>query len=415
MVDIVIKNDDIQKIRECLSRHENTIISTFIRETSYSLDDVRMLWYDMIKFIENFLDLAKTMLNIWKRESTLYQKWEFNSVYNRVPWGKVLICSPGNAPIPLVPIMLLSFSAIGNEVILSPSKKTLNTAKLLFECIDRCIGSKIKITFYDKGCKNAVKEYVETGKVNLLYFQGGSKFRNEIYSTAYSNGVDVIFEGEGNVVAIVDEDYPIEDAAKKIFSAKKFCGGQMCTSPNVVFVHNGVLNAFKKLFSDLSAECKHIPVMKMEQIKWARSLIDNGKLQGHVKEAYPQNQDYSDIRPTLIEISKLEHIRFYLNIELFSPYVFVVSYDDLNEVLRLLKNYWRYGLQIAVFTENINMINTIKKEIHIGRITINTDPTYQNSLLPWGGYKLSGFSYVMNFLEKATKPIIIESNRGEKR
>lgn len=92
-----------------------------------------------------------------------------------------------------------------------------------------------------------------------------------------------------------------------------------------------------------------------------------------------------------------------------------MAYNDLNYVLHLLKTYWKYGLQISLFTKSKNTIDKIKREIHVGRITININPTYQNSLLPWGGYKLSGFSYVMNFLEKATKPVIIESNRGDKK
>jgi len=414
-MEIIIANNDIQKIIACFSHPKEVIISTFINETSYPMEDVHMLWQDMIKFIENFLDLKNEVLTMWGKESILYRKWKINSTYAREAWGRVLICSPGNAPIPLIPIMLLSFSAMGNEIILCPSRKTLKTAKLLYECINRYIGNKINITFYDKGCKNAISEFVETGKVHLLYFQGGSKFRNEIYSIAYSNGVDVIFEGEGNVVAIVDEDCIIEDAVKNLSRSKKFCGGQICTSPNVIFVHNRVLNTFKKLFSDTSVENKPISIMNMERIARVKSLIDKGKLQGHVKGIYPQNQNYTSIRPTLIEISKLEYIKFYLNIELFSPYVFIVSYDDLNEVLQLLKNYWKYGLQISIFTKNRNLIDRIKREIHIGRITINMNPTYQNSLLPWGGYKLSGFSYVMNFLEKATKPIIIESSGGDKK
>jgi len=243
----------------------------------------------MIKFIENFFDFTKATFNIWGGESTLYQKWEFNSTYDRVPWGRVLICSPGNAPIPLIPIMLLSFSAVGNEIILSPSRKTLNTAKLLFECISRCIKSKIEITFYDKGCKNAIKEYIGTGKVNLLYFQGGSKFRNEIYNIAYSNGVEVIFEGEGNVVAIIEKDCAIESTVKELVEAKKFCGGQMCTSPNMIFVHESILDVFKELFLKWSAKCNPISVMRMEQIKWVESLINDSKLRGYVEGVYPQN------------------------------------------------------------------------------------------------------------------------------
>ena len=415
MIKIIINSDDIQEIEKCLSRFKDAIISTFIRETSYSLDDVQTLWSDMIRFIENFLDFTKATLNIWVKESTLYQKWEFNSTYDRVPWGKVLICSPGNAPIPLIPIMLLSFSAVGNEIILSPSRKTLNTAKLLFECISRCIGSKTEIAFYDKGCKNAMKEYVETGKVNLLYFQGGSKFRNEIYNIAYSNGVEVIFEGGGNVVAIIEKDCAIESTVKELVEAKKFCGGQMCTSPNMIFVHESILDVFKELFLKWSAKCNPISVMKIEQIKWIESLINDSKLRGYVKGVYPQNCGNHTLKPALIEISKLEYVKHYLNNELFSPYVFIVAYNDINYVLHLLKTYWKYGLQISLFTKNKNTIDKIKKEIHVGRITININPTYQNSLLPWGGYKLSGFSYVMNFLEKATKPVIIESNRGDKK
>lgn len=407
-----ITNTDLSKIRAKLLEKKNLIVSIFKEETMFDVNDTELLWKDLLNFIDNFLALTEKTVDKWNAETKFYQIWERHSEYRRIPWGRVLICSPGNAPIPLIPIMLLSFAAFDNEIILCPNRKTQKTARLLYEIIDSIIGSKCVIVFYERGCQNALKEFVNTSKVDLLYFQGGSKFRDEIYKVAYSNGVEVIFEGEGNVVAIVGSDInmkTLDKVTEKLFEAKKICAGQMCTSPNMIFIHRDISINFINKYIDLSSNCDFLPLMKIGQIEWIRSLITAGISKNYIKKVHPENYTNGfGIKPALITLSHIAHAENYLNIELFSPLAFLVGYNEIEDVITILKSSWKYGLQISLFSYDKNLVAKILSSLTFARITLNISPVYQNSLLPWGGYKLSGFSYVVNFLEKTTRPISIE-------
>lgn len=417
MIKLTITNEDLFKIKTTLLERKRMIISTFKEETMYDTNDIEYLWADLLNFIDNFLILWEKTKEKWYKESSFYQVWEPHSEYRRIPWGKVLLCSPGNAPIPIIPIILLSFGAVGNEIVLCPSRKTSKTAKLLYETIESIIGYKCHMTLYEGGCQKALQEFVESGKVKLLYFQGGSKFKGEIYKIAYSRGVDVIFEGEGNVVTILGDDFTeetLKSTVEKIFEAKKFCGGQMCTAPNTIFLHKNISTRFINQFVGLSENSELIQSLRTEQMKWIKSLINDGVNKNYIADIYPPNYISNlGVRPTLIKLSSLIHVKDYLNKELFSPFAFLTEYDKIEDVARILESNWMYGLQISLFSYNKNILNNILSSVTFARVTLNMNPVYQNSLLPWGGYKLSGYSYVTNFLEKATKPIIMEGFGGD--
>lgn len=415
MTKLIIDEKDISKIKTKLIERKKIIISTFKEETLYEIEDIELLWKDLLYFIDNFLILTSKTKKKWFETSRFYHTWEQHSEYKRIPWGKVLICSPGNAPVPLILIILLSFVAVGNEVILCPSRKTKKTARLLYDILDSEIGDKCIMSFYGNGGRSALQEFVESGKVDLLYFQGGSKFRDSVYNIAYSNGVEVIFEGEGNVVAIIGDDInkkEIKEVTEKLLKSKTFCAGQMCTSPNTIFVHKDISEDVKNIYNNISKSFGFIPLMNDKQIDWLKRFINEEIKNNNINKIYPEN--YSNnlgIKPALIEISNLmETETDYLNTELFSPLAFYIKYEDIDNVIKLLKNKWKYGLQVSLFSHNQKLLTKIEKATILARLTINITPIYQNSLLPWGGYKLSGFSFVEDFLEKATKPIIIEGN-----
>lgn len=419
MTQSMITSHELSELKAKLLYKKDILVSTFKEETMYCDKDIECLWEDLMNFIDNFLSLMEKILNKWDTEAKFYQTWERHSKYMRIPWGKVLICSPGNAPIPLIPMQLLSFATFGNEIILSPNRKTQKTAKLLYEIVEEIIGHRFTMMFYENGCKNALKKFVETGKVDLLYYLGSSKFRNEIYIAAYSNGVDVIYEGEGNVVAIIGSDINAEtmsDIIENLFSSKTFCGGQMCTSPNTIFIHKDISSDFINKYIDLGNTSEYISSITKGQIDQIKSLINNGISKGYITKIHPENYTNDlGIKPSLIEISNINCMNNYLNFELYSPLAFFVEYDDMKDVIKILKRYWKFGLQVSLFSHDESLATEIINSLATARITQNMNPTYQNSLLPWGCYKLSGFSQVINFLEKASKPIIVEGNiRDEK-
>lgn len=63
-------------------------------------------------------------------------------------------------------------------------------------------------------------------------------------------------------------------------------------------------------------------------------------------------------------------------------------YDEL-ENLKKIKDYYKFGLQVSIFSDTPHVVESfVLRNIHVSRVTINKNPTYQNSLIPWGGIKV---------------------------
>jgi acyl-CoA reductase-like NAD-dependent aldehyde dehydrogenase len=291
--------------------------------------------------------------------------------YVKVPWGNVLLCSPSNSVIPVVPALITGFCSVGNNLIVAPSRKSIKTSRFVFDLLKN-ICKDWSFEFFDKGGENAIKEYVLNNKVKLLYFQGSSKNRTNIYSECIKSGVDLIFEGEGNQITII-EDIPdnsnINNLTTIIHKAKTVCNGQLCTAPNTVFISKHVLNLFIESYKK----------------------IDN-------------NMEVFDFE----NITKKE-IESILNNEILSVKLRLIAYENFDAVIKSINLNYHFGLQVSFFGKSQDeWKEKILKNIPVGRLTLNMNPIYQNSLLPWGGYNKSGYSNVVNILEKATKFVIIE-------
>jgi len=365
MEDIKIISSELLSV---LNENKESIIQINSEETGYDLQDIELLWSDLENYLLNCHFLYEKSTRSWSKNSTLYQTWEENSKHLRLPWGKVLVCTPSNSIIPLLPIIITSFCSVGNQLILAPSRKVLRTAEFILNHIQPILTkNNWKISLFKGGGEAALDEYIENSKVDLLYFQGSSKNRVSVYTKCISNGIEIIFEGEGNQVTVIDEipaSQSIVKVAKTICDAKMMCKGQLCTSPNVVFINENI----------------------------ADSLI----------EAYKKlTEDYREY--------KLDEIKSLINSESFSQVLNFAEYSVLEEVVDNLKSNYKYGLQISVFGNKTDDLEKyLLSEIHFSRLTVNMNPTIQNSLLPWGGFRKSGYSPVVNFFEKATKNIIIE-------
>ena len=356
-------------LKKELIENKHKLMDVYTKEVGYTFGDVNLLFEDLIKFITGFEKLWSKMLKVWFSEESFYNDWE-NAKLSRAPWGKVLICSPYNSVIPLIPIFIISFCSMGNEVILVPSRKSMNTTILLFDILKKVFATldwDFRLILKEEGY--SLWKIIESQNVNLLYYQGSSKSRSDIYNNCINLGVDLIYEGEGNQVTIIEDpiDSDLHDLVNILVTSKKFCNGQLCTTPNIIFIQSSKINAF--LQSNESVARENI----------VYNLMD-------------------------------EKVRKLLNLAPCTNELFLVEYDNFDILLQFLRINYKYGLQVTLFSQRPEPLqNKILKVIQTSRLVINKDPTYQNSLLPWGGYRYSGLSRVQNFLEKGVKTVVIES------
>ena len=75
--------------------------------------------------------------------------------------------------------------------------------------------------------------------------------------------------------------------------------------------------------------------------------------------------------------------------EVFGPVISVTPYDTFDEALRIA-NSSEYGLQVGIFTQNLNRAMQAFKEMEVGGVQVNDIPTFRIDQMPYGGTKGSG-------------------------
>jgi acyl-CoA reductase-like NAD-dependent aldehyde dehydrogenase len=75
--------------------------------------------------------------------------------------------------------------------------------------------------------------------------------------------------------------------------------------------------------------------------------------------------------------------------EVFGPVVAVQSYTAIDEALHLA-NDSRYGLQAALFTNDLALALRAARELDFGGVLVNEVPTYRADQMPYGGVRDSG-------------------------
>jgi acyl-CoA reductase-like NAD-dependent aldehyde dehydrogenase len=75
--------------------------------------------------------------------------------------------------------------------------------------------------------------------------------------------------------------------------------------------------------------------------------------------------------------------------EVFAPVASVIPYDDFEEALRQA-NDSEYGLQVGVFTQDVNRVFQAVRRLDFGGVMINDTPAFRADHMPYGGNRQSG-------------------------
>lgn len=202
----------------------------------------------------------------------------------------------------------------------------------------------------------------------------------------------------GNAPVLVFADANLDLAADIVCAVKFGNAGQICVTPNRVFVEESVLDSFRK---------KAVERAEKIRVGFAREGIDMGPLidraawervDGLVREAAadgakiltgggrPEGMDVGHFyAPTVLD-GVGEKMRIYRE-EIFGPVVSLIPFSDEGRVLRAA-NDTETGLTAYVFTADIGKAERCARALRFGEIQING--VKYGIDLPHGGIKQSG-------------------------
>jgi acyl-CoA reductase-like NAD-dependent aldehyde dehydrogenase len=309
----------------------------------------------------------------------------------RLPIGIVGAISPFNFPLNLVAHKIAPALAAGCAVVLKPATATPLSA-LFLAALEEEVGLPGGWLNVVSGSASAIGDaIVADERVKLITFTGSGAVGWGIAERAHRKRVKLEL---GNATpAIVCSDAPPDTAAKLAANAFSFAG-QSCISVQRIFVMADAWDAFVAEFvpkvqalkvgdpADGSTDVG--PVISEDErdrvLAWIREskgeVLTGGELDGD-----------GLLLPTVIA-GPAAGDRVQCE-EVFGPVVTLTRTTSLDDAIDRA-NATRFGLQAAIFSNDIRTCLEAARRLEFGGVTVNEAPTFRADQMPYGGVKDSG-------------------------
>jgi acyl-CoA reductase-like NAD-dependent aldehyde dehydrogenase len=311
----------------------------------------------------------------------------------RFPLGPVVGIVPFNFPLNLACHKLAPAIAAGNSVILKPASATPVSSLVLGDMVlDAGLPPEAISVVPCTGVR--AEQLARDPRVACLSFTGSCTVGWHLREIAGRKRVGL--ELGGNAAAIIHDDANLDYAAGRIATGGFVNAGQVCISVQRVLIHRPVYEeALEKILSAVSSLKVGDPRDPATDVG---PMIDRLK----AEEAYRKVQEAIRQGARALTGGTLEGTMFAPTVladttpamrvnreEVFAPVISVTPYDDFNEALHTA-NAGDYGLQVGIFTQNINRAMRAFTEMDVGGVMVNDIPTFRSDEMPYGGAKGSG-------------------------
>ena len=343
----------------------------------------------------------------------------------RDPIGVVVAISPFNFPLNLLSHKVAPALAAGNPVVIKPTSAAPLTAIRL--------AKHAEAAGFPKGVVNVVvgpggevgDTLVEHPRTRLVTFTGSTMVGKSIAEKAGRHAKRVILEMGGMDPFIVLDDAPLDVTVSAAVRGAFGYSGQVCTASKRLLVSDAVADRFAAAFTEragklkvglaLSEDTQVGPVIDPAALDRMDRLV--GDAVSHSAKVLLGGQRATELapgyfyRPTVLDSVTTESK--IAQEEPFGPVVPILRFHDIDEAIRIA-NGTPYGLQAAVYTNDLKRAFAVAKRIHAGGVHINDPTSLRWDALPFGGVKESGLGRegLRYAMEEMTEVKLISVNYG---
>lgn len=306
------------------------------------------------------------------------------------PLGVALIIAPWNYPFQLVVAPLVAALSAGNCAVVKPSEWAVATSSLVSELIARHFAPEL-VTSVTGGVESAKALLKE--RFDHIFFTGGAATGKIVARAAAEHLTPVTLELGGKSPAIVDERVDMKVTARRITWGKFFNAGQTCLAPDYVLVPNrikdelvsGIQANVERFFGDSPKDSPdYARIVNERHFDRIASYLDEGRIV-HGGEL---DREARYIAPTIVD--ELPEEAKLLNDEIFGPVLPIVTYDGLDEAIRIVRRA-PDPLALYFFSKDHDHQERILAEIPFGGGAMNDALVhFSNPELPFGGRGASG-------------------------
>ena len=314
--------------------------------------------------------------------------------YVRRPVGVVAAIAPFNFPLNLVAHKVAPAIAAGNPVVLKPASSTPLTSVLLCQVLEEAGLPRGAINLVVGPGQTVGEWLVSDPRVAKVTFTGSPEVGERITRLAGIKKVTLELGNTSPVIVAPDADLDL--VARRCAVGAYYNSGQVCISVQRIYAESPVYEPFTEKFVRASEqmvvgdpldervdvgpmiderEARRIEQWVHEATEEGARVLTGGRRQGPVY--WPTV--LTDVRPNMKVVAR----------EAFAPVASVIPYDDFEEALHQA-NDTPYGLQVAVFTNDVNRILKAIKVLDFGGIIVNESPAYRADHMPYGGNRRSG-------------------------
>lgn len=314
-------------------------------------------------------------------------------IVKKRPIGVVLAITPFNFPVNLALHKIAPAFAAGNVTLLRPGPQNYFSTKML---VDLCYEagmpeSSLKLIMPDIP---ELTYLIESDAVQCISFTGGTKTADAIAKNAGRK--KLLLELGGNDPLIVMPDADLNLAVNTAINQRFGTGGQRCTAPKRVFIHQDIFTKFKTL---LVEKAKNLtigdPLLEETFIGPLVNLKAAESVEKRIKLAIEDGatlllggkREGAIIYPTILENMNLQSEL--IADETFGPVIPLVKFENIDEIIPII-NSTPFGLQSGVFTYDTRVVKRLFDELDVGSLAVNDGPGFRAEHFPFGGVKDSG-------------------------
>ena len=312
----------------------------------------------------------------------------------RVPLGVVLAITPFNSPLNTVTHKLGPALAAGNAVILKPSLHTPITACLLAQVLVEA-GVPRGWLGVVHGGGDVVRQLQEDQRIRFFAFTGSTEVGRVIHQQAGLRRTQM--ELGSIAFTILCEDADLDAALPKVVGAAYRKAGQVCTSIQLLLVHEKVAAQVEKRlveqvralrFGNPADEATVVgPVISEDAARRIEAWIAEA-VAGGARRLVGGERSGAVVPPTL-----LAGIRDDMRVgcsEIFGPVMSIVPFSSLDDAIARV-NSTPYGLATGLFTNRLGDALRAARRLQVGGVHINETSSSRVDVMPYGGSKDSGF------------------------
>jgi acyl-CoA reductase-like NAD-dependent aldehyde dehydrogenase len=319
----------------------------------------------------------------------------------RDPIGVVVAISPFNFPLNLLSHKVAPALAAGNPVVAKPTSSAPLTALALARVAEGAGVPKGVLNVVTGPGGSVGNALVEHPATRLVTFTGSTAVGKGIAERAGRHAKRVILEMGGMDPFIVLGDAPLDRAVSAAVRGAFTYSGQVCTASKRLLVEETVAERFGQELAKAAAALKVGPAL--EEATQVGPLIDSNAIErvdrlvheaerrsarlltgGHRVSSLPQGHFYE---PTVLDAVPPDAPL--VQEEPFGPVAPILRFQDDAEALQIA-NGTPYGLQAAVYTNDLSRAFRLVKGLRAGGVHVNDPTNLRWDALPFGGVKDSG-------------------------